>query len=123
MSNFESEDYKLLIALRAVKAMYEMTGNYHLSICGRVYSMYTQIYETGNVPFAKIEAMIAKWPNGNGNAKYPIDITGCDLHEQFKNMLTKKDDWVYYGSYAKKRRELLKYLIKQMEAVCSSTQE
>lgn len=119
MANFSNEDYKLLIALRAIKAMYEMTGDYHLGICGRIAAVQSNMYERMNdeVIF-KIEDMICKWPNGNGSSKYPIDVTGEDCHEQFKYMLTKKKDWKHYAAYAKKRMELLRYLINQMEVVC-----
>lgn len=118
MANFESEDYRLLIALRAARAMYDMTGDYHLGICSRVHSMYMHMYENGTIKSSKLEDMVCKWPNGNGSAKYPIDVTGGDCYEQFKYMLTKKRDWEHYYAYARKRMELIRYLISQMEVVC-----
>lgn len=120
MSNNFSNDYKLLLVLRAVRWYYEVSGDYHLGICSRVMSLYSYMHLRldSNVE-AMIEKLIASWPDGTGSVKYPINVNGSDLHEQFKNMLTKKKDWVDYRAYAERRMALLRHMIETMEDVCS----
>ena len=105
----------------------------HMGICDNIYSVMDQLFGQGDrwvIPakdgveiaiFMWIQQVAQKWPKWSGDIDYPVPCpSGMGIEELRAGVYTPMDAYHYFhnlwqGAYGDLRRELLDFLINELE--------